>query len=111
VADAAKAIARDLGIPVTSTKRNAAQTQAVGSNFGSDHYTGNTNAYAVDLGVSGQRGDQLAREIAKKYGIPEGNIGTYNRHTIDINGQKYSLQLLWKVPGHYDHVHFGIRRA
>lgn len=109
VADAAKAIARDFGVPVTSTKRDAAATRRVGSSFGSDHYTGNTNAYAVDLGVSGKRGDDLARAIAKKYGIPESNIGTYNRHIINVDGKKYSVQLLWKVAGHYDHVHLGIR--
>jgi hypothetical protein len=65
----------------------------------------------VDFGVSGQRGDQLARAIARKYGIPEANLGTYNRHIINVDGQRYSLQLLWKVEGHYNHVHFGIRRA
>lgn len=111
VADAAKAIARDLGVPVTSQKRNAEQTRRLDSNFRSDHYTGNTNAFAVDLGVSGQRGDQLARAIAQKYGIPQNNIGTYNRHTIEVDGKRYSLQLLWKVEGHFDHVHLGIRRA
>jgi LysM repeat protein len=111
VADAAKEIARGMGVPVTSEKRDLATTQRVGSSTGSDHYTGNTNAYAVDLGVSGAKGDQLAREIARKYGIPESNIGTYNRHTIEVDGQKYSLQLLWKVQGHFDHVHLGIRRA
>ncbi|ADO72548.1 peptidoglycan-binding protein [Stigmatella aurantiaca] len=111
VADAAKAIARDMGIPVTSQKRNLADTQRVGSTTGSDHYTGNKNAFATDFGVSGQRGDQLARAIAKKYGIPASNIGTYNRHTVNVDGQKYSLQLLWKVKGHFDHVHLGIQRA
>jgi murein DD-endopeptidase MepM/ murein hydrolase activator NlpD len=111
VADAAKAIARDLGVPVTSQKRDAAQTRRLDSNFGSDHYTGNTNAFAVDLGVSGARGDQLARAIAQKYGIPESNIGTYNRHVINVDGKRYSLQLLWKVQGHFDHVHLGIRRV
>jgi murein DD-endopeptidase MepM/ murein hydrolase activator NlpD len=111
VADAAKGIARDLGVPVTSEKRNAAQTRALDSNFRSDHYTGNTNAYAVDLGVAGAKGDQLARAIAKKYGIPESNIGTYNRHVITVDGQKYSLQLLWRVQGHYNHVHLGIQRV
>ncbi|HYH97945.1 LysM domain-containing protein [Hyalangium sp.] len=111
VADAAKAIARDLGVPVTSQKRNLADTQRVGSSTGSDHFTGNSNAFAVDLGVSGKKGDELARAIAKKYGIPEGNIGTYNRHIINVDGKKYSLQLLWKVQGHFDHVHLGIRRA
>ncbi|MGV3619891.1 MAG: peptidoglycan-binding domain-containing protein [Archangium sp.] len=111
VADAAKSIARDMGIPVTSQKRNYADTIRVGSSTGSDHYTGNTNAFAVDFGVSGSRGTQLANAIADRYGIPRSSIGTYNRHTVTIDGQRYSLQLLWQVSGHYDHVHLGIRRA
>ncbi|WP_246137356.1 LysM peptidoglycan-binding domain-containing protein [Myxococcus llanfairpwllgwyngyllgogerychwyrndrobwllllantysiliogogogochensis] len=111
VADAGKAIARTLGIPVTSEKRNAQQTQSAGSSTRSDHYTGNTNAYAVDFGVRGAKGDQLARQLAQKYGIPESNIGTFNKHTIEVDGKKYSVQLLWKVPDHYDHVHLGIRRV
>jgi murein DD-endopeptidase MepM/ murein hydrolase activator NlpD len=111
VADAAKSIAQELGIPVTSQKRNAAETQRLDANFRSDHFTGNENAFAVDFGVAGQRGDQLARAIAQRYGIPEGNIGTYNRHVINVDGQRYSLQLLWRVEGHFNHVHFGIRRA
>jgi peptidoglycan hydrolase-like protein with peptidoglycan-binding domain len=111
VADTAKQIARALGAPVTSEKRNLADTQRVGSSTSSDHYTGNTNAYAVDFGVSGARGDQLARQIADAYGIPRANIGTYNHHYVTIDGQRYRLQLLWRVSGHFDHVHLGIRRA
>lgn len=111
VADAAKSVARSMGIPVTSEKRNYADTVRVGSTTGSDHYTGNTNAYAVDFGVSGARGDDLARRLADTYGIPRSSIGTYNRHTITVDGQRYSVQLLWRVSGHYDHVHLGIRRA
>lgn len=111
VSERATSIARSMGIPVTSTKRDLATTIRVGSSTGSDHYTGNRNAYAVDYGVRGARGDDLARRIADAYGIPRSSIGTYNRHTITVNGQRYSLQLLWRVSGHYDHVHFGIRRA
>ncbi|MDP3235944.1 MAG: peptidoglycan-binding domain-containing protein [Myxococcales bacterium] len=111
VADRATSIARSMGIPVTSTKRDLATTRRVGSTTGSDHYTGNTNAYAVDYGVSGSRGTDLARRIADAYGIPRSSIGTYNRHTINVGGQRFSVQLLWQVRGHYDHVHFGVRRA
>ena len=111
VADAAKQIAAGMGVPVTSQKRDLAATQRVGSSTGSDHFTGNSNAFAVDLGVSGAKGDQLAKAIAQKYGIPESNIGTFNRHTITVDGQRYSLQLLWKVAGHFDHVHLGIRKV
>ena len=111
VADVAKSLARSMGAPITSTKRNLEDTIRVGSNTGSDHFTGNTNAYAVDMGVSGARGDELARRIADAYGIPRSSIGTYNRHTITVDGQRYSVQLLWRVSGHYDHVHLGVRRA
>jgi peptidoglycan hydrolase-like protein with peptidoglycan-binding domain len=111
VADAAKAIAASMSIPVTSQKRNLEDTLRVGSNTGSDHYTGNTNAYATDFGVSGTRGDELARAIATKYGIPYSVIGSYDRTTMQVGDRRYSLQLLWKVNGHFNHVHFGIRRA
>ncbi|HLL01348.1 MAG TPA: peptidoglycan-binding protein [Myxococcaceae bacterium] len=111
VADAAKAIARERGIPVTSLKRTLADTKRVGSSTNSDHYVGNKTAYAVDFGVEGKRGDELAKAIAKKYGIPESHIGTFKKHTITIDGEKYNLQLLWKVKNHYDHVHLGIRKA
>ncbi|MQM29753.1 MAG: hypothetical protein CRU78_04060 [Candidatus Accumulibacter phosphatis] len=111
VADAAKAIAASMGIPVTSEKRNLADTRRVGSSTDSDHYTGNANAFATDLGVSGSRGDELARAIAAKYGIPQSVIGTYTRTTIPVQDRRYSLQLLWKVSGHFDHVHLGIRKV
>lgn len=111
VADAAKVISRQMGVPVTSQKRDLAATRRVGSTTRSDHYTGNTSAYAVDFGVKGKRGDALAQAIARRYGIPASNIGTYNRHIIEVDGKKYSLQLLWKVKGHYDHVHLGIHRV
>lgn len=111
VANAAKKIAASMGIPITSQKRNLADTIRVGSSTSSDHYTGNKTAFAVDFGVSGSRGDQLAQRIAKKYGIPQSHIGTFNGHIIKVDGQNYRLQLLWRVAGHFDHVHFGIRRA
>ncbi len=111
VADTAVSIARSMGIGVSSTKRNLADTHRVGSTTGSDHYTGNTSAYAVDLPARGATGLDLARRIADAYGIPRSNIGTYNHHTVTIDGQRYRLQLLWNVSGHYDHVHLGIRRA
>jgi len=111
VANAAKAIAVAMRIPVTSQKRNLADTIRVKSSKSSDHYTGIKNAFAVDFGVAGARGDQLARAIADKYGIPRGNIGTSNGHVINVAGARYRLKLLWRVLGHFDHVHLGIRRV
>jgi peptidoglycan hydrolase-like protein with peptidoglycan-binding domain len=111
VANAAKRIAASMGIPVTSQKRSLADTIRVGSSTASDHYVGNKTAFAVDFGVAGARGDQLARAIANKYGIPTSNIGTFNGHVIRVDGASYRLQLLWRVAGHFDHVHLGIRRV
>ncbi|HLM43309.1 MAG TPA: peptidoglycan-binding domain-containing protein [Myxococcaceae bacterium] len=111
VANAAKRIAAAMGIPVTSQKRNLADTRRVGSSTDSDHYTGIKTAFAVDFGVSGARGDQLARAIAVKYGIPRGKIGASTGRVIRVGGASYRLQLLWRVAGHFDHVHLGVRRV
>jgi peptidoglycan hydrolase-like protein with peptidoglycan-binding domain len=111
VANAAKRIAAAMGIPVTSQKRNLADTRRVGSSTDSDHYTGIKTAFAVDFGVSGARGDQLARAIASKYGIPPGKIGTFNGHVVRVGGASYRLHLFWRVAGHFDHVHLGVRRV
>ena len=110
VADNAKRIAGRMGIPITSQKRTLADTIRVGSSTSSDHYTGNTTAFAVDFGVAGSAGTTLARRIAKVYGIPTSNIGTFNFAYIRASGRTYRVQLLWQVSGHYDHVHLGIRR-
>jgi len=111
VTNEAKRIAATMGIPVTSQKRNLADTRRVGSSTDSDHYTGNKTAFAVDFGVSGARGDQLARAIASKYGIPPGKIGTFNGHVVRVGGASYRLHLFWRVAGHFDHVHLGVRRV
>ncbi len=111
VMDNAKALARSMGIPVTSEKRTLADTQRVGSSTASDHFDGNKSAFATDFGVSGAKGDQLAAKIAKAYGLPASDIGTFNTRTIQVGDRQYRLQLLWKVAGHFDHVHLGIKRV
>ncbi|HYI00574.1 hypothetical protein [Hyalangium sp.] len=100
-----------MGIPVTSEKRSLADTQRVGSTTASDHYTGNLTAYAVDFGVAGARGDELAQALAQAYGFPREKLGTFQHHQVEIAGKAFRLQLLWRVDGHYDHVHLGIRRV
>lgn len=109
MADAAKKIARDMGIPVTSTKRSAAAS--IGSSTGSDHHVSQKNAYAVDFGVYGSRGTALAKRIARTYGLKPPYIGTYKNHYVRVDGRTYRVQLLWQVAGHYDHVHVGFRRV
>lgn len=99
-----------LGVPVTSRKRDDTMTLLVGSTKGSDHHIGNLTAYAIDLGVTGERGDQLFEAIKREYGIPT-QAGTYTRYTITDSGVPYSIQLLWKVEGHFNHVHVGVKRV
>lgn len=111
VANTAKRLAARMGVPVTSQKRSLADTVRVGSSTTSDHYVGNRTAFAVDFGVSGRRGEALARSIARAYGIPMSNLGTFNGSNIRVDGRTYRVQLLWRVPGHFQHVHVGIRRA
>jgi len=111
VAEKARAVAASLGIPVTSEKRTLADTVRVGSSTASDHYTGNTMAFALDFGVAGSRGDQLALRLAEAYGIPPSHIGTHKGHVIREGAASFRLQLLWRVAGHFDHVHLGIRRV
>ncbi len=108
MADVAKRIARSMGIPITSTKRSHVPP---GSSTGSDHHTSQTNAYAVDFGVYGARGDQLARRLAKAYGLSAPYIGTFRDHYVRVDGRTYRIQLLWRVANHYDHVHIGFRRV
>lgn len=109
LADPAKRIAAQMGIPVTSEKRS--KTGSIGSTSRSDHHVSQKNAYAVDFGVAGARGSQLARRLADAYGIKGPVEGSYQRHLITVDGQQYRAQLLWKVKGHYDHVHLGLRKV
>lgn len=112
VAERAVAVATALGARVTSRKRDDSATLAAGSTKGSDHHIGNTTAYAIDFGVRSdlELGDRVYEAIRKLYGIPA-RAGTYTRYEVsDLTG-RYSIQLLWRVKDHYDHVHLGVKRV
>lgn len=95
------------GLPVSSTKRDRKLTSS--GNI-SDHWKGNKNAYAHDLPAAGAAGDRIFRIVAKRLGLKNARPGTYQRYPVKINGNRYVVQLLWKVEGHYDHVHVGVKR-
>lgn len=86
---------------VTSEKRSTRNTASGGI---SDHWTGNVNAYAWDIAAVGNKGTQIANDIATKLGHPEYKGGYWL--TVNLNGYRY--QLGWKVPDHFDHVHLGV---
>lgn len=77
---------------------------------GSDHHASQTTSWAADLAVAWVNEPTAATEraaarIAAALGAPAwpgGDLVTV------IEG--YRFQLLWLVPGHFDHVHVGVRK-
>ncbi len=99
----------DRGLAVTSELRDTKYT--ADGNI-SDHWVGNRDTYAVDFGSGSGNAvsDDDARALARKLGISGAwSPGSYTRHEVTIDGREYSVQLLWRVPGHFDHIHIGIR--
>ena len=77
----------------------------------SDHHVTRSDSWAVDLAVLGIQHPTAATEtaaarIATALGEP-GWTGGDMRKTI----AGYRVQVLWKVAGHYNHVHVGIRKV
>ena len=76
----------------------------------SDHYSGKNDSYAVDLGVSRPKGDELLKHIMSlfangKYSDYVG--GKWFNTTID----GYRYQIGWESdPDHYNHIHVGVRK-
>lgn len=81
----------------------------------SDHWSGN----AVDLGsvanhfaIGGRGGDAIARAAAEVLGLTLKDVtGNWNWHGWTYRGTVYRVQVGWKVPGHYDHVHIGVEKT
>lgn len=98
---------RGKGLSAGSAKRTPSQNAGVGGAPGSDHLTTNTNAYAVDYPTT--NGAAAATALARAMGQRSWGPGTYNRFTIRVGGKSFSVQILWAVQGHFDHIHVGIR--
>lgn len=92
------------GLPITSQKR---ERQMTASGNPSDHWTGLTSSYAVDLGTSGAAGDAAFAKLMRQLGQPNAKPGQWLN--IPYNG--YRIQVGWRTPGHYDHIHVGVRPA
>lgn len=99
----AEALASASGLRVSSTKRARKLTD---SGNVSDHWTGCEVCYAVDLPVTGAAGDVALAKVMQALGDPSYKGGRwYNKH---VNG--YRIQIGWRVAGHFDHIHIGVRR-
>ena len=77
----------------------------------SDHHASRTDSWAVDVAVLGIQSptpatELAARRIAAALGVPDWTGGDLTR---TVNG--YRFQVLWKVAGHFNHVHVGVRKV
>jgi hypothetical protein len=77
----------------------------------SDHHISRTDSWAADLAVRGIQYPTPATELAAKrvseaLGVPNWAGGDL---TKIIDG--YRFQVLWKVDGHFNHVHVGVRKV
>ena len=100
-------IARENGVNITAAQVTAANAvhgpTATGGR--SDHQGPPETAWAADMPATGEKGDRLAEALAKRFGFKNKGAGSFTRVVAD----GYSYQLLWKVQGHFDHVHFGVQ--
>jgi hypothetical protein len=107
----ARRIAAGLGIGVSSEKR---PTERTASGNVSDHFEGNTSAYALDLDTPGddsREGHRLARRIAKAYGVRYRANSYSSGGEFTADGRRYRIQILYgSGVDHGDHVHVGVAR-
>ncbi len=87
-----------------SQKRSRRNTASGGV---SDHWEGSGTSYAVDLGVPNvQSGDVLLKNLMRQFGVPNYRGGSW----LNINRGGYRYQIGWRTPGHYDHIHVGVKK-
>ena len=87
-----------------SQKRSRQRTASGGV---SDHWSGSGISYALDLGVPNvAEGDKLLGNIMRYFGQPSYKGGSW----LNINRGGYRYQIGWRTPGHYDHIHVGVKK-
>ena len=77
----------------------------------SDHHVSRSDSWAADLAVRGIQAptpatETAARRVSAALGVPDWGGGDLN---VTVNG--YRFQVLWKVAGHFNHVHVGVRKV
>jgi hypothetical protein len=77
----------------------------------SDHHVSRSDSWACDVAVLGIQAptpatEEAAKRIAAALGVPNWTGGDL---TTTIKG--YRFQILWKVAGHFNHVHVGVRKV
>lgn len=95
------------GLTSTSEKRDRQRTA---SGNVSDHWTGSTNAYAVDLSGTVEQMDAAAARIAASLGVRWDGRSPLEIRKV-VNG--YRIQVLYRTQtggNHDDHIHVGVRK-
>lgn len=102
----------------TSLKRSKRNTK---SGFMSDHYAGNSTAYAADFGLNttfkGNKGaaTDFAIKVARNAGANVASWDPYIGNSFKYNTPDgFRVQVIWlsNVGGnHYDHVHVGVKKG
>ena len=98
-------VAAASNLPITSQKRTRERTASGGV---SDHWVGSETSYAVDLGAVGSVGDRAYARILTSLGLSPAQYPAGQWHNINIGGYRY--QIGRKTPGHFDHIHVGVKR-
>jgi hypothetical protein len=79
----------------------------------SDHQGPPNQAWAVDMGVGTSQPtpalDGLADELARVFGFHVHHSHVYNFGTDDVTKDGLRYQLGFRVEGHFNHVHFGVK--
>lgn len=97
-------------VPPISSRKRAANHYLSLSNPGSDHNERNTTAYAIDFATYDGAG--FALRLADSIGWSNYRTGNYESYYWNApDGNRYRVQILWGVEGHWNHVHLGVRRA
>lgn len=101
-----------------SLKRNRVNTK---SGYMSDHYIGNTTAYAADFGLNTtfngnvEAGTKFAIDVARNTGAKIDSWKPYEGKDFKYyTPDGFRIQIIWlsNVGGnHYDHVHLGVARS
>jgi hypothetical protein len=98
------------GIPRTVAENDAANAAHGPTVSGgrSDHQGPPDVAWAADMsnGVTTPQEDALAAALAKRFGIPWHGAGL-----VSAEHDGYRFQLIYRAAGHFDHVHFGVRKT
>lgn len=83
----------------------------VAGSAASDHHVSQSNSWASDLAVRGiQQPTPATEAAARRIGAALGEADWPGGELIKtIDG--YRFQVLWKVAGHYNHVHVGVRKV